>query len=88
MTRTQIYLPKSQLDALRKRARYESTTMSELLRRMLDVQLRMEKQEKQATSRHESLSDAFRRISKIGKPGPKDLAKNLDHYLYGAPKHR
>lgn len=86
MTRTQIYLPKTQLDTLRTLARKEHTTVSDLTRRLLDLQLGMEKHHEQ--KKHESLTDAFRRISKIGKPGPKDLASNVDHYLYGAPKRK
>ena len=86
MTRTQIYLPKSQLDALRVQAHQKGTTVSDVVRRIVDMQLRVEKQEKQKTSHDESLGDAFRRISKLGKPGPKDLSMNLDHYVYGTPK--
>lgn len=88
MTRTQLYLPKSQLDALRTLARKEDATVSEITRRLLDIQLRLERNERKTSPRRESLLEAARRIGKLGKPGPKDLSKNVDHYLYGAPKRR
>ena len=86
MTRTQIYLPKSQLDALRTRAHKGGTTVSDVVRRIIDMELSLSKRENEIATPGESLLEAARRISKLGKPGPKDLSMNLDHYLYGTPK--
>ena len=86
MTRTQLYLPKSQQDALRALARKEHTTVSEIARRLLNAQLRLGKQAKRTDAHTESFFDFAKRVSKMGRRGPKDLSMNLDHYLYGTPK--
>ena len=82
MQRTQIYLPKSQLDSLRSMALRRSTTVSHLMRAIVDEKLHARPQAKH----HETLVEAARRINKLGKPGPKDLAINMDYYLYATPK--
>ena len=46
------------------------------------VHLPTTKDQKRITS-HESLVDAAKRISALGKGGPADLASNVDAYLYG-----
>ena len=79
MNRTQIYLPQKQIEILRKKAQRERTTTSEIIRRIL-----REKIEGTAARRQkQSLFDAARRINAKGAKGPRDLASNLDAYLYG-----
>lgn len=82
MQRTQIYLPQRQLVKLRERARNEDATISEVIRLLIEEGIGVRK--KPRKQKHESLSVAARRIGCIGKRAPRDLAKNLDHYLYGS----
>lgn len=79
MNRTQIYLPQKQIKLLRKEAQKERTTTSEIIRRIL-----REKIEKApALIQRKSLFDAATRINAKGIRGPRDLASNVDTYLYG-----
>ena len=82
MNRTQIYLQKTQLNELRKIAGNRSATVSEVVRGFIDEKIK-EVQPSQLQNRGESLYESAKRISKMGTKGPKDLAKNLDKYLYG-----
>lgn len=82
MNRTQIYLPQRQIEILRKEAQKKRTTTSEIIRRILGE--RMEKMEKVARPQKRSLFSAAKRINAKGTKGPRDLASNLDTYLYGA----
>jgi hypothetical protein len=85
MNRTQIYLPKTQLDALRRTARKERTTVSHVVRRIVADQF--EKNPRSAENkRQETLVDFARRIAKIGRKGPRDLASHMDAYLYGGKR--
>lgn len=87
MLRTQIYLPKSQLDALRVMAHQEQTTVSDITRKLLDLQLHIKASRPQHKVKvAETFVNAARRISKMGSGGPRDLALNHDYYLYGTPK--
>ena len=81
MNRTQIYLPKRHIETLRREARRRNTTMSEILRRVLDASL--DSAPAVAEKRREKLLSAAKRIGKLGQRGPKDLASRLDAYLYG-----
>lgn len=79
MNRTQIYLPQKQIEILRKEAQKRRTTTSEIIRSIL-----REKMEGMAGHpQRKSLFDAARRINAKGMKGPRDLASNLDTYLYG-----
>ncbi len=79
MNRTQIYLPQKQIEILRKEAQKKRTTTSEIIRRIL-----REKMERMAEHpQKKSLFDAAKRINAKGMKGPRDLASNLDAYLYG-----
>ena len=83
MQRTQIYLPENQLGALRKEAFRHNTTVSEIVRNLIDKDFgRLTKTHK----KHEALFDAAKRINKLGVKGPRDLASKLDAYLYGGEK--
>lgn len=84
MNRTQIYLPKSHLDALRRIARERSETVSEVIRALIrrSVELRPLRRAPQQPAR--TLFTVLEEIEKLGERGPADLAKNMDKYLYGS----
>lgn len=82
MTRTQIYLPKSQRDMLAQEARKRNTTISAVVRMIIQEKLETKKPKKTLPKKY-SLLETARRISKLGEKGPKDLASNVDKYLYG-----
>lgn len=77
MNRTQIYLPKTQIETLRKIAQKRKVSISEVIRSLI-----REKLEKVQVKK-EGLLAAARRINRLGIKGPKNLATNLDKYLYG-----
>lgn len=81
MNRTQIYLPKSQQVALKKEAQKRGSTVSAIVRDAIQEKLMIQAKKNQLIGN--SLLAASRRINKLGKKGPKDLATNLDKYLYG-----
>jgi len=80
MIRTQIYLPKSQLDKLRQKARRENATVSHVIRIMIGADLAPRRAK---NKKSESFTEAVRRINKLGTRAPRDLARNMDKYLYG-----
>lgn len=82
MNRTQIYLPKTQTDALRNLARKQRITMSEAIRMILREKLPGNSHLVKSAHR-ETLGEAAKRISTLGKKGPRDLASHMDQYLYG-----
>lgn len=83
MNRTQIYLPKSHLEALRRIARERSETVSGVVRALIRhrVEARPLRRTAQRTAR--TLFTVLDEIEKLGERGPKDLAQNMDNYLYG-----
>lgn len=81
MNRTQIYLPKTQTDALRALAHKRRISLSEAIRTILREKLPGQRPVRVAHS--ETLLEAAKRISKLGEKGPRDLASKMDHYLYG-----
>ena len=82
MERTQIYLPKNQLKSLRTVALETNTNVSAVIRMYISKQLHPNK-ELAHSPKQISLVSASKKIGAIGSPGPKDLASNVDHYLYG-----
>ncbi|TSC97167.1 MAG: hypothetical protein Greene071421_553 [Parcubacteria group bacterium Greene0714_21] len=85
MERTQIYFPKTQIKKLKELAYKKKTTVSELVRDAIDVQYAP--QIKAAPrKKEETLVQLAERIRKMGFKGPRDLAANLDDYLYGGKK--
>jgi len=83
MNRTQIYLPKTQTDALRNLARKQRMSVSEVIRMILREKL-AHMRRPMGTRRPETLIEAAERINKLdGKRAPRDLASRLDEYLYG-----
>jgi len=83
MNRTQVYLPKSHLDALRRIARERSETVSEVIRALIrpSVEPRPAPRARHMPAR--TLFSVLEEIEKLGERGPADLAKNMDDYLYG-----
>jgi len=77
MNRTQIYLTKTQIEALRQIAQKRNTSISEVIRSLIRERF------KKVPVKKEGLLSAARRINKFGIKGPRDLATNLDKYLYG-----
>ena len=77
MNRTQIYLTKTQIETLRQIAQKRNTSMSEVVRSLIGEKF------KKVPTKREGLLSAARSINKLGLKGPKDLATNLDKYLYG-----
>ena len=88
MIRTQVYLPQTQIKFLKDLARANETTMSEELRKSLDTIRRVKpkprKKNKVELSAGEYLLEMAKEARKLGFKGPKDLATNLDKYLYGS----
>ena len=82
MNRTQIYLPKTHAEVLRDLARERKVTMSEVIREILREKLRSGSAPYRRRPR-ETLLQAAKRINALGKKGPRDLASNIDRYLYG-----
>lgn len=80
MNRTQIYLPEKQIVILRKEAEKRHTTTSEIIRRILGEKI---ERFTAPPRQRKSLFDAAKRINAKGTRGPRDLASNLDKYLYG-----
>lgn len=81
MNRTQIYLPNTYREALRKEAGKQRVSVSEAIRRIIREKL-VEGNSIYSHRTAETLSAAAKRINKLGKRAPKDLASRLDEYLY------
>lgn len=81
MIRTQIYLPKSQLDALRVKARQENVTVSHAIRELIKANVGTPRGPK---GQHPlSIVEAAKRVSAaFSQDAPSDLATNMDKYLY------
>lgn len=81
MIRTQIYLTQKQHTTLKKKAHAENSTVSHQIRKIIEKDLK-EKPVEEFNSGKWLLSMA-EEAEKIGASGPKDLASNVDKYLYG-----
>lgn len=81
MIRTQVYLPQTDIDFLKDLARANRSTMSEEIRKSLNVVRNVTKNKNKKTSSMEWL---LKDLDKIKFNGPKDLASNIDKYLYGS----
>ena len=84
MERTQIYLPKMQREKLRKMAQKKKITVSEVIRNMIKETLKVKNPS--LAQKKEKLADIAKRINAMNKKGPKDLASNIDKYIYGRKK--
>ncbi|MEK9174546.1 MAG: ribbon-helix-helix domain-containing protein [Patescibacteria group bacterium] len=83
MKRTQIYLPKTQLDVFRKLAGEQKETVSEIIRALLRHALEKNLPLGQIYKKRPTPFDVLVEVKKLNESGPKDLAENLDRYLYG-----
>lgn len=81
MQRTQIYLQKTQTTKLKKIALEKNITISEIIRSLINkgVPTIQPKKKKHPLT----LLQIAKRVEKLGEKGPRDLAKNMDKYLYG-----
>jgi hypothetical protein len=88
MNRTQIYLTKNQMDALRKKASQQRVSVSFVIRTLIGEYFETPKPaHTKPVLRNKTLLEAAERIGKLmSKKAPKDLAANLDAYLYGGKK--
>lgn len=85
MNRTQIYLPKKQLQRLKEEAVKRQSTVSGIIRAAI-AQRFEEKEMAGENRRRETLVEFAKRVGKMGRRAPKDLASNMDEYLYGGKR--
>ncbi|HVF69799.1 MAG TPA: hypothetical protein VNA13_04535 [Xanthomonadales bacterium] len=83
MQRTQMYLDESLRRDLISLAKREKKSMAELARDILKEGV---KKKKNVDTSGMAVMLSLLEIK--AKGGPRDLAKNLDHYLYGGPKKK
>lgn len=81
MIRTQIYLTQKQHSSLKKKAASLNTTVSDQIRKIIEKDLE-ERPLKEFNSGSWLLSMAAQ-AKRMKVKGPKDLASNVDKYLYG-----
>ncbi|CAN5314925.1 hypothetical protein BH10PAT1_BH10PAT1_1360 [soil metagenome] len=74
MIRTQIYLPDDLYNDLKLLAQTGNKNISQLIREGAKILLEKKAKKKKF--------DPWKDFIGKGKGGPKDLSKNLDHYLY------
>ena len=81
MIRTQIYVPREIHNQLTRLARSKHEPMAKIVRQFIKDGLR------RVRAKDLSGKQALQRIANLRlKGGPRDLSRNLDHYLYGSPK--
>lgn len=84
MLRTQIYLPESQINFLKKIAYQEDVSLSEAIRRLIEERLKKVKKIRPKLQNPGSwLLSLAKKAKKLRVKGPKDLASRVDFYLYG-----
>lgn len=84
MNRTQLYLPKTQLDTLRKVARQKKSTVSAVVRYFISQQLSDTESNKSKKGHPNSLFTISQKINNLGAKAPKNLSKKIDSYAYGS----
>lgn len=83
MRRTQIYLQENQIKVLRSIAQKRRVSLSEVIRTTLDRELiKPDQKNKGNFNTGEWLLQLAREFEKYKFRGPKDLAKNMNKYLY------
>lgn len=82
MLRTQIYLPQLYLRHLRQEAKKKNTTLSNTIRSLIEKDIRAKQPIKRQNAGTWLLSLA-KEAERLKIRGPKDLASNMDKYLYG-----
>ena len=83
LQRTNIYLPVQLINFLKTKAKEEKSTMSHLVRKLLDKEV-----QKENTNWAESLLKLAQSAPKVRGRGLKDLSKRHDYYLYIEPYER
>ena len=87
MIRTQIYLPQQQHDRLKDLALKQRTSMSGVIRQIVDEKIDKSSQAASMKSKRlnagEWLLIQVNLAQKLDFRGPSDLASNVDEYLYG-----
>jgi len=83
MMRTQIYLPADQIRNLKKIALEENSSLSLVIRRIIGDKLQEKKPNLEKNNCGKWLLSLGKRAEELKVKGPKDLATNLDKYLYG-----
>jgi hypothetical protein len=85
--RFQMFMDESQKMALEKLQLDSGMSVAELVRKAINNFLSEYKKKKEVPVEDETIK---RLLSVVGicKGGPKDLADNHDHYLYGFPKKK
>ena len=85
MVRTQIYLPEKQLRILKTLATEEDISLSEAIRRLVEDKLMNKKAKTNKVKNTGSwLLSLAAKAKKLKIKGPRDLASNMDKYLYGS----
>lgn len=89
MIRTQIYLPENQIARLKQLAYQEDISVSEIIRRTIKEKFTLKIKKSRVTKKRkyknagEWLLSMAKEAERKGFKGPKDLASNVDKYLYG-----
>jgi len=88
MIRTQVYLPKEQIDELKLMAWSRKTTVSDVLRNLIEEKVAtpvhsVKAKNKAPKNRNNWLLSLSKEAEKRGFKGPSDLSTNMDKYLYG-----
>ena len=87
MIRTQIYLPQQQHDRLKDLALKQRTSMSDVIRQIVDEKIATSSQvanmKPKKLNAGEWLLIQAKLAEKLDFRGPSDLASNIDEYLYG-----
>jgi hypothetical protein len=81
MQRTQIYLPKSQLEQLKKASHQKQTTVSALIRAALKESKALQKTSPEKP--YPTFTETLAKIKKLKIKGERDLSAKVDYYLYG-----
>ncbi len=82
MHRTQLYITQEQHDWLKRKARQEDTTMAKISRKAIDSLIQSESNTKNSQNQKNVFIEIAELAKKRGYKGPKDLASNVDKYLY------
>lgn len=83
MIRTQIYIPEDDHKNLQVIAGQKNKAMAEIIRNYIQDGIKKERDSDNSGIK------VLQALSKLGLTGgPKDLSKNIDHYLYGGPKKK
>ncbi|MBI4690666.1 MAG: hypothetical protein HY754_10445 [Nitrospirae bacterium] len=85
--RFQMFLDESQKSALERLQHDSKMPVAEIIRKAIDKFLAEWKQKKQMPVR-DVITEKLLSVAGICNGGPKDLADNHDHYLYGMPKKK